>query len=342
MANVTDPLVNQLSGSDPQNLMEYITRQKIYDSRFWKEECFGLTVSDVLEKCCTQMKTIGPLPCHCLKLALKLLQLHPEHELVQKAFVEQDEFKYARAVGCLYIRMTSRPAEIYETLEACYSDFRKLRLWQAQSQTWAVLHMDEYIHQLLTQPSSNCLGIALPRLPARRVLEEAGYLPEGPRPTALQDVLREYGEQGDDGDDSDEIHENPVLAYLKHKAFVEQSPAAIRAWEERQLKFPETKISRKKARVEERAIDDGDNNNDVPMSSSVREDRNKHDKKQKKSKKKERNYDNLFKKSNHSSKKSKKKDSLSDAPTATANQPEEGSEEYWNQERAKLGLGKLK
>jgi len=340
MANVTDPLVNQLSGSDPQNLMEYITRQKIYDSRFWKEECFGLTVSDVLEKCCTQMKTIGPLPCHCLKLALKLLQLHPEHELVQKAFVEQDEFKYARAVGCLYIRMTSRPAAIYETLEACYADFRKLRLWQAQSQTWAVVHMDEYIHQLLTQPSSNCLGIALPRLPARRILEEAGYLPEGPRPTALQDVLREYGEHAandGDGDASDDIRKNPVLAYLKHKVFVEQCPAAIQAWEARQLKYPETTTSsRKKARVEERAIEEeGDDIDD--------EDRKKHDKKKKKSKKKEPNYDNLFKKSSSSSKKSKTKDSSSAAPAPTAsNQPEEGSEEYWNQERAKLGLGKLK
>jgi len=86
MANVTDPLVNQLSGSDPQNLLEYITRQKIYDSRFWKEECFGLTVADVLEKC-THIKTIGTLPCHYLALTLKLLQLHPEHELIRSAFV---------------------------------------------------------------------------------------------------------------------------------------------------------------------------------------------------------------------------------------------------------------
>ena len=229
MANVTDPLVNQLSGTDPQNLMEYITRQKIYDSRFWKEECFGLTVTDVLEKCCTRLQTIGPLPCHCLKLTLKLLQLHPEHELIQKAFVEQDEFKYARAVGCLYIRLTSRPAEIYQTLEACYADFRKLRLWRAHSQTWDIVRMDDYIDELLTQPTTNCLGIALPRLPARRVLQEAGYLPDGPRPTALQDVLHEYSDAdnnqraGGGGDDTTTSHStaNPVLAYLQHKALVE-------------------------------------------------------------------------------------------------------------------------
>ena len=50
MANRTDPLAAQLSGQDPQNLIEYITRQKIYDSRYWKETCFGLSVVDVLEK----------------------------------------------------------------------------------------------------------------------------------------------------------------------------------------------------------------------------------------------------------------------------------------------------
>ena len=50
MANVTEPLIKSVQGSDPQNLMEYITRQKIYDSRFWKEECFGLTAADVTER----------------------------------------------------------------------------------------------------------------------------------------------------------------------------------------------------------------------------------------------------------------------------------------------------
>ena len=50
MANVTDPLAGAVHGTDPQNLMEYITRQRIYDCRYWKEECFGLTAADVLEK----------------------------------------------------------------------------------------------------------------------------------------------------------------------------------------------------------------------------------------------------------------------------------------------------
>ena len=49
MANVTDPLARTVHGKDPQNLIEYITRQKIYDSIYWKEECFGLSATDVHE-----------------------------------------------------------------------------------------------------------------------------------------------------------------------------------------------------------------------------------------------------------------------------------------------------
>jgi len=339
MANVTDPLVNQLSGSDPQNLMEYITRQKIYDSRYWKEECFGLTVSDVLEKA-VAIQCIGNLPCHCLKLTLKLLQLHPEHELIAKAFVEQDEFKYVRAIGCLYIRMTSRPAEIYDTLEACYSDFRKLRIWQQSSSSWALLTMDEYVHQLLHSPTNNCLGIALPRLPARRILQEAGYLPEGPRPTALQDVLAEYatGAAADNDDDAGTASIHPVLEYLKHKALVEKSPAAVLAWERRQHQLQQQEPSnsadkplRKKAR-----IDDVEEEK-VEKQGVDRADERKH----KKKKKKDRNYGSLFKKSQAS----KKQTTSSESASAAGGGPpgeEEGSEEYWNQERAKLGLGRLK
>jgi pre-mRNA-splicing factor 38A len=123
-ANESDPLASRLSGTDPQSLLEYITRQRIYDSRYWKEECFGLTTAHVLEKAATSLSSMGSLPHHFTSLLLKLLQLHPEHDLVQKAFIDQDEFKYARALGALYVRLTSRPVEIYQSLEPLLSDSR--------------------------------------------------------------------------------------------------------------------------------------------------------------------------------------------------------------------------
>jgi pre-mRNA-splicing factor 38A len=304
MANVTDPLISAVSGTDPQNLMEYITRQRIYDSRFWKEECFGLTVADVLEKAAT-LQCIGNLPTRFLSLVLKLLQLHPETELVQEAFVDQDEFKYVRALGCMYIRMTARPVDIYETLEARYNDFRRLRVWMAPE--WSILHMDEFVHQMLSQ--AHVLGIALPRLPSRKTLEDAGYLSPG-RPTALKDLLEEYG--------------GPLL-YLKHKATVHRNPAATEAWEKR--RHPggmarEVKRTDKEDNNHPFGGDDGDGGDS------------------RKEKKRKKTYGTLFK--NASS--TKANSDTKEGPVSfhcQSGSANDNSEEYWNEERAKLGLKPL-
>jgi pre-mRNA-splicing factor 38A len=294
MANQTDPLANQVSGLDPQNLFEYITRQKIYDSRYWKETCFGLSAADVLEKA-TEIESMGGLPTPFLSLTLKLLQLNAESDLIIEGFIEQEEFKYARALGALYLRLTGRPADIYEILEPLCSDRRKLRCWQ--SPYWSIQHMDEFVYQLLTE--THVVGITLPRLPSRKVLQEAGYIPEGPRPTALKDVLLQHG---------------GLLDYLKHKALVEQSPNAKEVWEAR----PEAEQYRaREEKEQEQSKKKGDSS--------------------KPKKKKARNYDNLFKKS---SKGDTEKDTSSSTSTAFA--AEEGSKEYWDEHRAKLGLAPLR
>ena len=252
MANVTDPLVSHLSGTDPQNLMEYITRQKIYDSRYWKEECFGLSAVNVLEKSVETLQCIGGLPCHFLSLVLKLLQLHPDHEIVQKAFVEQDTFKYTRALGCLYIRLTSRPTEVYNTLEPLLSDHRKLRVWTGTNQNrWDVTTVDQFVYDLLQTTSSSSstistsssisyLGIIIPRLPSRKVLQEAGYIMDGPRIVSsekLHGTLLRYMKLNDECE-SDEIsterYAKAALQYLEYKAKIQQSPSAIQAYEKQQ------------------------------------------------------------------------------------------------------------
>lgn len=355
MANRTDPLIAQVSGSDPQNLMEYITREKIYDSRFWKETCFGLTVANVLEYAACNLKIIGGAvggsgpTLHFLCLTLKLLQLHPSTEDIIETFIEQEDFKYVRALGALYVRLTGRPVDIYKALEPLYTDSRKLRFYQHQQ--WSIVHMDEYIHNLLTE--THVVGITLPRLIARNVLEEAGYIDNESeaaalndndnnksndkqqqqpyilprRPTALKDVLLQYG--------------GPI-AYLKHKALVEKCPHAMEAWKER----PEAAISQ--------AVDDGatggsgEGDDDSERKSRRRRasnDNGNEDKKKPK-KNKTRNYDNLFKTNKRSSNNSAKDSSSSTAAAATEDGPvlaaEEGSAEYWNEQRAKLGLAPLK
>ena len=161
MANVTDPLAAALHGTDPQNLMEYIVRQKIYDSRYWKEECFGLTAVTVLEKA-SSLSNIGASfggnrqPTKFLCLVLKLLQIQPDEELVDE-FIAQEDFKYVRALGAFYKRLTGRPADIYTALEPLYNDYRKLRYRDIDE--WKLVHMDEFVHSLFTQ--DRVCGIAL-------------------------------------------------------------------------------------------------------------------------------------------------------------------------------------
>lgn len=328
MANVTDPMIRAIQGSDPQNLMEYITRQKIYDSRYWKEECFGLTAVGVLEKA-AKLKTLGGLPTKFLCLVLKLLQIQPDSEDIIESFIQQEDFKYVRALGALYLRLTGRPDDIYNELEPLYRDYRKLRCRIFAD--WTLVHVDEFVHQLLTE--TTCVGITLPRLPARATLQEAGYIDEGPRPTALKDVLEEAG---------------GPLEFLKLKV-QQESPAAIELYNKR--KGIKKKSSEEKSKSSSRSKDKEEDTEEAehrkekkssrkhPRDDSSDEGRSKKKKKKKESSKKERNYGTLFKKSS----KSKSSSDKETRDTGTKEKaPDENSEEYWNEQRAKLGLKALK
>ncbi|KAJ1784918.1 hypothetical protein LPJ67_004144, partial [Coemansia sp. RSA 1938] len=50
MANRTSSTAQSVHGTDPQLLIETTFRQRIYDSVYWKDQCFGLTITGVMEK----------------------------------------------------------------------------------------------------------------------------------------------------------------------------------------------------------------------------------------------------------------------------------------------------
>lgn len=297
MANVTDPLARSVHGTNPQNLIEYITRQKIYDSLYWKEECFGLSALDVATKA-TELKALGGSyggnnkPTRFLCLALKLLQIQPEEGIVEE-FLQNEDFKYVRALGAFYLRLTGRPAEIYELIEPLYNDFRKLRFREPTG--WKIVYMDEFIDELLT--AERYCGIALPHLPKRDVLVSAGYL-DGPRRSALTPLIEEQT-SGD------------VERFLQQLAN-DGNAAAIAAMDER------------KRRKKELAEEDGE-----VVKDSERKIAKKSDKK----------YGSLFKKS---SKSADKNDGDGMPDGGNPNTGEEQSAEYWNEQRAKLGLKPLR
>ena len=100
MANSTDPFAASVHGTNPQNLVEKILRNRIYANLYWKEHCFGLNAESLVDKAC-DLKYFGgaysamqkPSPFLCL--LLKMLQIQPELDIVRE-FVSAFE---ARGLG---------------------------------------------------------------------------------------------------------------------------------------------------------------------------------------------------------------------------------------------------
>jgi pre-mRNA-splicing factor 38A len=97
MANRTDPLAKSIHGTNPQNLIEKIVRSKIYQSIYWKEQCFGLTAETLVDKAMELDHTGGsyggnrkPTPFLCL--ALKMLQIQPDKDIVVE-FIKNEDYK---------------------------------------------------------------------------------------------------------------------------------------------------------------------------------------------------------------------------------------------------------
>jgi len=184
-------------GTNPELLLEKILRMKVYDNAYWKEHCFALTATTLLDKA-TQIAEIGGTfggarkPTTFICLALKMLQITPEQEIAA-AYVSQGEFKYVRALGAFYLRLQARPVDVYRLLEPLYKDYRRLRL--KANDSIRVCHVDEFVEQLLT--SSYCCDVALPHLPSRAALEQQALLP--PRVSPLEAEIDEIGDDNGDG-----------------------------------------------------------------------------------------------------------------------------------------------
>jgi len=190
-ANVTDSSAVSVHGTNPQNLVEKILRSKIYNHAYWKEHCFGLTAESLVDKA-MDIEAIGGTfggilePTSFIQLALKMLQIQPEKEIVVE-FIKNEDYKYVRAIGAYYMRLTGKAVEVYQYLEPLYNDYRKLRRRQRDG-SYTIARMDEFIDELLRE--DYVLDIALPHLPRRLALEASGQL-RGPRRSALEEELED-------------------------------------------------------------------------------------------------------------------------------------------------------
>jgi len=190
MANRTVKGASTIKGTNPQFLIEKIIRSRIYECRYWKEECFALTAELLVDKA-LELKYVGgttaahvkPTPFLCL--VCKMLQIQPEKDIVIE-FIKQDEFKYVRCLGATYLRLTGNSLECYEYLEPLLSDFRRIKTMNKMG-AYEVTHIDEFIDLLLNE--DRACEIILPRLQRRSILEETGQLK--PRWSALEEDLEQ-------------------------------------------------------------------------------------------------------------------------------------------------------
>ena len=96
MSNRTAVDAHAIRGQDPQFLIEKIVRTKIYDCRYWKEECFGLTIHTLVDKG-VKLNHVGGLfgnqrPTPFICLLLKMLALQPTKEILEE-LLRNREFK---------------------------------------------------------------------------------------------------------------------------------------------------------------------------------------------------------------------------------------------------------
>ncbi|CBZ54370.1 putative PRP38 family domain-containing protein [Neospora caninum Liverpool] len=233
MANRTDPLAQQVHGCNPQTLVSRIIRRKIYESVYWKEQCFALTAETVLEPCVALTYVGGtyggkrqPAPFLCL--VLKLLQIQPETEVVLE-FIKQEQFKYLRAVGAFYLRLVGRASEVYTHLEPLLADYRKLR-FRLPDGKFAIVCMDEFVDDCLRK--TNFLDVDLPVLPKREVLENEGDLPPT-RLTALEHDVEVYAPAGVAGGEGVSERDQQLWLLQKEQLREEQKKLQRRVLQQR-------------------------------------------------------------------------------------------------------------
>jgi len=347
MANVTDPLARPIHGTNPQNLIEYITRQRIYDSQYWKEHLFGCTAADVAEKAALQLQAIGgsyggnAKPTRFLCLVLKMLQIQPDDEIVDE-LINNENFKYVRALGAFYLRLTGRPADIWEKLEPLYNDYRKLKYRNPSD--WKLLHIDEFVDQLLKE--DRVCGIALPRLPNRDVLVDSGYL-DGPRPSAVSTLLM-LPPEADDIDDAIKLDRCQVgvkkVQSLLMRMAQDGNKVAIDALTERGFTISDQEAA--ESLENDLKCDDAhssetmkkDQDDDKPIEGDKKRQKSS-DKKKSRSKNK---FGSLFKATSTASTDGKDSTTNTKSDHDTKEKKVEHSDDYWNDQRAKLGLKPLR
>ncbi|KAI1816123.1 PRP38-domain-containing protein [Poronia punctata] len=197
------------NGLNPATILEKAVRERIIESYFWKEQCFGVNEADIVDRVVAHVSFIGgtyggegtqrPSPFLCL--AFKLLQLAPDDDVLRVYLNEGGErFKYLRALACFYVRLT-RPAEkVYTILEPFLEDRRKLRR-KGRAGT-KLTFVDEFVDELLVK--DRVCATSLWKMPTREILEDLDKLEPRVSPLGdIEDLLEDDEEEQEEDEEGD-------------------------------------------------------------------------------------------------------------------------------------------
>lgn len=210
------PLVR---GVNPVTLFEKAVRDRITDSYYWKEQCFGLNAATLCDRA-VELSFVGgtygvsekPSPFLCL--AFKLLQLNPSRDIIREYLNFSDpgsddegenpdnsvaqtrgDFKYLRVLAAFYVRLTFDAVDVYKTLEPLLLDYRKIK--RRVRDAYTLTYVDQFVDDLLTK--DRVCGTSLWKLPPRQQLEDLEMLDE--RISPLADELEELDRDSNDGEE---------------------------------------------------------------------------------------------------------------------------------------------
>lgn len=194
------------NGLNPATIMEKAVRERIVESYFYKEQCFGVNEADIVDRVVDHVESIGgvygtvqkPTPFLCL--AFKLLQLAPSDAILDEYLnFGGEKFKYLRALAVFYIRLTRPDKDVYTLLEPFLEDRRKLRRKGRNGTT--LTYMDVFVDDLLTK--DRVCATSLWKMRKRDILEDLEILEPRVSPLGnLEDLLEEEDEAMQNGDEA--------------------------------------------------------------------------------------------------------------------------------------------
>jgi pre-mRNA-splicing factor 38A len=232
--------------------VELILRNRVFNSYYWKEKCFGLTSETIIDKI-LELKYIGGMnhssnqPTDFICLFIKLLQLNPSEEIIDE-YLSDPDLKYLRALTALFIRFAYPPSKIYTKLEKLYCDYKKLVI--LKSKGYAIIHMDEYIDSLLNE--EHIFEISLPKIPKRSVLEENGELK--PYVSVLENELNiDKNKKEESESETDEEKDIDIFKNIKIPENFFKNKKRKRS-EDKKAKEKEKKVENKKIKIENKNV----------------------------------------------------------------------------------------